>query len=183
MHRLSWPAACGSSGAGDRTCVPCIARLILNHWTTREAPALGFADFFLLVFDLYFSYFLPDLYYFLPSADLRFCSSSFSSCFSRLLRLFSWDFSCLVFEEGLCHCQLPSRNCFCCILRLCMVVLSLLFVSRYSFFIFLFCVGIWLINNVLIVSGEQGRSSSIHLFSPKLPFHPGCHMTLSRVSI
>ena len=28
----------GSSRTRDRTGVPCIARQILNHWTTREAP-------------------------------------------------------------------------------------------------------------------------------------------------
>ena len=28
----------GSSGTRDETGVPCIARQILNHWTTREAP-------------------------------------------------------------------------------------------------------------------------------------------------
>ena len=28
----------GSSWTRDRTSVPCIARWILNHWTTREAP-------------------------------------------------------------------------------------------------------------------------------------------------
>ena len=27
-----------SSGTRDETGVPCIARQILNHWTTREAP-------------------------------------------------------------------------------------------------------------------------------------------------
>ena len=27
-----------SSSTRDRTCVPCIARQILNHWTTREIP-------------------------------------------------------------------------------------------------------------------------------------------------
>ena len=32
----------GSSWARDRTCVPCIARWILNHWTTREAPIIFF---------------------------------------------------------------------------------------------------------------------------------------------
>ena len=30
----------GSSQARDQTCVPCIARWILNHWTTREGLAL-----------------------------------------------------------------------------------------------------------------------------------------------
>ena len=28
----------------DWTCVPCIARLILNHWTTREVPGSHFLD-------------------------------------------------------------------------------------------------------------------------------------------
>ena len=28
-----------SSPTRDRTCVPCIGRRILNHWTTREVPA------------------------------------------------------------------------------------------------------------------------------------------------
>ena len=28
----------GSSRTRDRTCVPCIGRQILNHWTTREVP-------------------------------------------------------------------------------------------------------------------------------------------------
>ena len=32
------PRHVGSSPTRDRTCVPCIARRILNHWTTREAP-------------------------------------------------------------------------------------------------------------------------------------------------
>ena len=32
----------GSSWARDRTCVPCIARCIVNHWTTREAPIFFF---------------------------------------------------------------------------------------------------------------------------------------------
>ena len=30
----------GSSGARNRTCVPCLGRRILNHWTTREAPPM-----------------------------------------------------------------------------------------------------------------------------------------------
>ena len=38
--RLSCPAACGIlvPRPGIRTCVPCIGRWILNHWTTREVP-------------------------------------------------------------------------------------------------------------------------------------------------
>ena len=31
------PQHVGSSWTKDRTCVPCIGRRILNHWTTREA--------------------------------------------------------------------------------------------------------------------------------------------------
>ena len=41
-----------------------------------------------------------------------------------------------------------------------------------------------LINDVVAVSGRQGRDSAIHMhvsFSPKLPSHPGCRITLSRV--
>ena len=41
-------------------------------------------------------------------------------------------------------------------------------------------------NNVVIVSDEQLRDSSMHIhvypFSPKAPSHPGCHITLSRIS-
>ena len=33
----------GSSRTRDRTHVPCIGRWILNHWTTREAPAGAFS--------------------------------------------------------------------------------------------------------------------------------------------
>ena len=32
----------GSSQIRDQTCVPCIARQILNHWTIREAPPYSF---------------------------------------------------------------------------------------------------------------------------------------------
>ena len=35
----------GSSQTMDRTCVPCIGRQILNHWTTREAPVLCFIQY------------------------------------------------------------------------------------------------------------------------------------------
>ena len=40
VHELSCPAAqhVGSSWTRDQTSIPCIARQILNHWTTREAP-------------------------------------------------------------------------------------------------------------------------------------------------
>ena len=34
-----------SSQTMDRTCVPCIGRQILNHWTTREAPLLCFIQY------------------------------------------------------------------------------------------------------------------------------------------
>ena len=35
---LSCSVACGSSLTRDWTCVPCIGRQILNHWTTRDVP-------------------------------------------------------------------------------------------------------------------------------------------------
>ena len=34
----------GSPWNGDRTHVPFIGRQILNHWTTREVPAIGFLE-------------------------------------------------------------------------------------------------------------------------------------------
>ena len=37
MQGLSCPGACGILPDWDQTCVLCIARRILNHWTTREA--------------------------------------------------------------------------------------------------------------------------------------------------
>ena len=36
VHGLSCPAAYGIFQARDETCVPCIDRQILNHWTTGE---------------------------------------------------------------------------------------------------------------------------------------------------
>ena len=48
---------------------------------------------------------------------------------------------------------------------------------------FLFCIGVQLINNV-IVSGEQQGDSAKHVLVsilPQTPSHPGCHITLSRV--
>ena len=49
-HRLTscgaWlscsPQHRGSSQIRDQTCVPCIGRQILNHWTTRKVPAAPF---------------------------------------------------------------------------------------------------------------------------------------------
>ena len=35
---LAAPWHVGSSWTRDRTCVPCIGRQILNHWTIREVP-------------------------------------------------------------------------------------------------------------------------------------------------
>ena len=32
----------GSSQTRDQTCVPCIGREILNHWTTKEVPGSYF---------------------------------------------------------------------------------------------------------------------------------------------
>ena len=37
-HRLSSSVACGIFPDQGSNSVPCIARWILNHWTTREAP-------------------------------------------------------------------------------------------------------------------------------------------------
>ena len=50
---LCWGASCGvqaslvaegiwdlSSPTRDQTCIPCIGRQILNHWTTREVPSM-----------------------------------------------------------------------------------------------------------------------------------------------
>ena len=36
-----------SSPTRDQTCIPCIARWILNHWTTREVPYTTIFFFFL----------------------------------------------------------------------------------------------------------------------------------------
>ena len=36
-HGLSCPKACGGPPKQGRTGIPCIARQILNHWTTRAA--------------------------------------------------------------------------------------------------------------------------------------------------
>ena len=44
---------------------------------------------------------------------------------------------------------------------------------RLVFLNILFCIGVWLINNVMIVSGEQWRDSAIHIhvsFLPQTPF-------------
>ena len=38
------PQHVGSSWTRDRACVPCIARWILNHWTTREVSIFSFFD-------------------------------------------------------------------------------------------------------------------------------------------
>ena len=49
---------------------------------------------------------------------------------------------------------------------------------------FLFSIGVEPINTVVIVSAGQTRDSRIHIrihSPPKLPFHPGCHIALSRV--
>ena len=38
-----------------------------------------------------------------------------------------------------------------------------------------------LTDNVVMVLGEQGRDSVAYPFSPQLPSHPCCYVTLSRV--
>ena len=42
-HRLGCPTACGIlvPWSGIKPTVPCIGRQILNHWATREAPAIS----------------------------------------------------------------------------------------------------------------------------------------------
>ena len=47
---LSVPWHVESSRTRDRPCIPCICRQILNHWTTREDPFLGFSQSFLLLY-------------------------------------------------------------------------------------------------------------------------------------
>ena len=37
LPRAKWDL---NSSTRDRTCIPCIGRLILNHWTTREVPKI-----------------------------------------------------------------------------------------------------------------------------------------------
>ena len=39
-----------TSPTRDQTCVPCIARQILNHWTTREVPSQGAFNRYLVIF-------------------------------------------------------------------------------------------------------------------------------------
>ena len=41
-HGPSCSRACGILPDWDQTCVPCLARQILNHWTTREATKIRF---------------------------------------------------------------------------------------------------------------------------------------------
>ena len=45
------------------------------------------------------------------------------------------------------------------------------------FFFFTFCTRVWLINNVVTVSGEEQMDSNLYLqmypIYPKLPSHPG----------
>ena len=62
-------------------------------------------------------------------------------------------------------------------------IFYVLYVLLY-FFNFLFCTGVWLINTVVIISGEQQRNSAICIcvsFLPQTVSHPGCHIALSRV--
>ena len=41
---LTSPRHVGSSWTGDGTCVSCIGRQILNHWSTREVPSLKYLN-------------------------------------------------------------------------------------------------------------------------------------------
>ena len=40
VHGLSCSVACGVCWDRDWNCLPCLARQILNHWTTKEVPAV-----------------------------------------------------------------------------------------------------------------------------------------------
>ena len=40
------------------------------------------------------------------------------------------------------------------------------------FFTFLFCIGVLLINNVMVVSGEQQKDSAVHIHTAVLPQTP-----------
>ena len=62
------PGNVGScSPTGDRTCVPFIARWILNHWTTSEVPVPDFTGkrfhLFITENDVYCGFLIYDLYY------------------------------------------------------------------------------------------------------------------------
>ena len=49
---------------------------------------------------------------------------------------------------------------------------------------FLFCIGVQLINNAVIISGGEQKDSAIYIHVSILsqaPPHPGCHITLRRV--
>ena len=58
--------------------------------------------------------------------------------------------------------------------------------SFFFFFNFLFCTEAQPINNVVVISGGQKEDSAIRIHAsihrPKLPSHPSCLITLSRVS-
>ena len=58
--------------------------------------------------------------------------------------------------------------------------------KRITYFLnFLFCIGVYPINNIVMVSGEQQRDPAMYkhvTILPQLPSHPGCHITLNRVS-
>ena len=64
------------------------------------------------------------------------------------------------------------------------VFAQFLLVNFFSFLIFHFCVGIQPTDTVVIVQvNSEGTQPYIYMgpFSPRLPSHPGCHITLSRV--
>ena len=67
------------------------------------------------------------------------------------------------------------------------LVLLRVFTWQYFFFLnFLFCIEVELVNNVVMVSGEQWRDSAIlvHVSCfPQTLSHPDCHMTWTRDSI
>ena len=65
-----------SSPTRDRTCVPCVGRWILYHWTSREVPGIVFF-FFLLFIIIFLNLFI---YLFMAALGLHCCARAFSSC-------------------------------------------------------------------------------------------------------
>ena len=92
-----------------------------------KEPALGFIDFFLLLFNLYV---FSDLHYFLSSTDFRFFCSPFSNTFRWCVRLFIWDFSCFM-RKACIAMNFLLITAFAASHRFCLFMLSLSFVSSY----------------------------------------------------
>ena len=79
-----------------------------------QHQSLRFHLSFLLFFGLYFSYIFPDLYCFLPSADLWLCLFSLFQFFQVVDEVVYVIFS-IYLELGLYYYKLPVSNYFSCI--------------------------------------------------------------------